>query len=87
MATKLDKKFSDGIKEGVQALIYEVERLEMQVSNVEGALDSEAVESFIKNLGWSDGTPDIHVTLVAGNIRNFAGAILRKLHSAKVETV
>ena len=28
MATKLNKKFADEVKEGVQALIWEVERLE-----------------------------------------------------------
>ena len=32
----------------------------------------EAVEAYIAGLKWSDDTPDIHKTLVAGNIRAFA---------------
>lgn len=35
MATKLDKKFADGIKEGVQALIWEIERLEKYCAELE----------------------------------------------------
>ena len=65
MGTNLDKKFADSVKEGVQALIYEVERLEGQVNSVEDALEYEAVERFISTLQWSEGTPDIH--------KNFGG--------------
>ncbi len=81
MATKLDKQFADGIKSGVQALIWEVERLEDQVQRVETALES--VESFIQALQWSPGTPDIHITLVAGNIRNFAANLMIELHKVR----
>lgn len=31
----------------------------------------ELIENYIQKLKWSDDTPDIHKTLVAGNIRAF----------------
>jgi hypothetical protein len=31
----------------------------------------ELIEEYIRKLKWSDDTPDIHKTLVAGNIRAF----------------
>lgn len=30
------------------------------------------IEDYIRNIKWSEDTPDIHKTLVAGNIRAFA---------------
>jgi len=38
MATKLDKQFADGVKDGVNALVLEVERLEAQGEKQEKAL-------------------------------------------------
>lgn len=33
--------------------------------------DYSVVEDYIRAIPWSEGTPDIHITLVAGNIRGF----------------
>jgi hypothetical protein len=41
------------------------------------ALSIPSVEDFIKRIEWSKDTPNIHKTLVAGNIRNFAQEMRR----------
>ena len=42
------------------------------IRKIESLVSVDSVEDFIKGLEWSDDTPDIYKTLVAGNIRNFA---------------
>lgn len=43
---------------------------EVAATNREMA-DVEFVEDFIRNIPWSVDTPNIHKTLIAGNLRNF----------------
>ena len=37
------------------------------------------IEEYIRNLEWSDDTPDIHKTLVAGNLRSLYYKIAEQL--------
>ena len=46
-----------------------------QMRRIGRFLRPERVEEFIRALPWSEDTPDLHKTLVAGNLRNFAAAI------------
>jgi len=78
MTTKLDKVWAENIKDGVNALILEIERLEGQVGRIESDLSQDSVEWFIRTLPFED-PQDIHKTFVAGNIRNFANYLFRRL--------
>lgn len=54
-------------------VVMEAAAAEIEV--VAKALESEAVEEFIRNLPWSDQATEHDRTIAAGNIRNFANHI------------
>lgn len=43
-------------------------------------LDRNDVEAYLRGLRWSKGTPDEHITLVAGNIRGFLAWLAQREH-------